>query len=133
MSKFIPTPAQEDLMAALAGVKWLRLEKGGQYSMDDAEILERERILRLDHKFFTGKELVACVAKLIVAPTPRKERTQNERHENNTRVSIIRTEHGWHDGMICGKIIGPYGDGYVVLGDDGIKYDIPRHRDVRKI
>lgn len=53
--------------------------------------------------------------------------------EVNTRVAIIRTEHGWYDGRVTGKVVGNDGSGYTVLGDDGETYECRHKRDVRKI
>ena len=49
--------------------------------------------------------------------------------KDGERVSIIRTEHGWFDGRLGGRVK-PGSGGYVVEGDDGHDHDIRHLRDI---
>ncbi len=51
---------------------------------------------------------------------------------DNQPVSVIRTEHGWHDGHLQGRVK-PGSGGHVVVDDDGCEHEIRHVRDIRAI
>jgi hypothetical protein len=65
-------------------------------------------------------------------PTPRQRLFTNE-FKFGQRVCVIRHEHGWHDGMLEGVIIGLTTHYAIVKSDDGVKYFIDHPRDIQKI
>lgn len=50
--------------------------------------------------------------------------------KDGEHVSIIRTEHGWYDGRVGGRVK-PGSGGFAVEGDDGMEYEIQHLRDIR--
>lgn len=51
---------------------------------------------------------------------------------DNQPVSVIRTEHGWYDGHLQGRVK-PGSGGHVVVDDEGGEHDIRHVRDIRAI
>ena len=83
--------------------------------------------------------MVAAVAKRSASKTTlHLERLRKVVHRvaadrvfaDNERVSIIRSEHGWHDGSISGTVK-PGSGGHVVVDDDGHDIEIRHLRDIR--
>lgn len=121
------------LRERLRSVRYERIED--PVIISDAELLVEHGLARLDHKVFTSGRLVACVARSTERGATRTPVQPVTPHKIGTMVTIIRQEHGWHDGMITGVITGPYGvDGYTVFDETTkITYVVGRHRDVRRI
>lgn len=63
-------------------------------------------------------------------PTPRKT-FPGEGYRVGQRVSIVRHEHGWVDGVVGGVIRSLSEAWCVVAGDDGCDYEIRHPRDIR--
>lgn len=62
-------------------------------------------------------------------PKPKTKGPQTKPREwppNGTEVSITRSRHGWHDGMIGGVLVRPG----CVKGDDGCEYEINKPGDL---
>ena len=62
-------------------------------------------------------------------PTPRQRLFTNE-FKLGDKVGIIRTEHGWHDGDLCGTIVWIDPMFAHVEAEDGYTYTIYHPRDI---
>lgn len=65
------------------------------------------------------------------SPTPRRQFP--DEFKIRDEVSITRHEHGWCDGGVTGRIKSMSLHGAIVIGDDGMEYEINHPRDIRKL
>lgn len=66
----------------------------------------------------------------MTSHTHTRTRLFTNEFEVGMRVSIIRAEHGWHDGQVSGVITHMTGHTAVVRSDEGVEYDIRHPRDI---
>jgi hypothetical protein len=65
-------------------------------------------------------------------PTPRQRLFTNE-FKLGDRVSVIREEHGWHEGAVEGRITFMTPTSCTVTSDEGSEYSINHPRDIHKM
>lgn len=65
-------------------------------------------------------------------PTPRRRLFTNE-FKLGDRVGVVRTEHGWYDGGLEGRITVLTAGSAEVTDDDGMTYEINHPRDIFKL
>lgn len=62
-----------------------------------------------------------------------RRRSFTDEYKLGDKVAVIRTEHGWHDGSLIGRISWIVSDACAVTDDDGFVHQINHPRDIQKV
>lgn len=62
-----------------------------------------------------------------------RQRLFTDEYKLGSRVYIIRTHHGWHDGQIQGEIVQLEPNRAVVRDENGTEHEIDHPRDISRM